>query len=580
MNFIGALIKHIETIPEIQKKVLWFPNNTLYKKQNKYRFIEHFFIKANKLHKLSAVDYSTYLETILQKAQNGALLQDIALSIVEADISFEEAFEFIEALVINQLLVSELEPTVTTANNLQDLIKALTKINGQETQAILKTLHHIQKEIAFINTTEIGIDIAIYEQLTEKIKTLEVAFDASKLFQVDMFIPDIKGSLNKQYLQDVEKAIEILKKFNPYHDSLKREKEQFQKLYEDNAVNLFDVFDNENGMFYSQETSISPLIDKVYPTFKGDNEIKFKNTIQEKFTNNIFQKAISEKEKVITLAYKKLSEPLKKYQNNAQLPPTYSAMFRIFKENGVEKIFLETVYGHSAINLIGRFAHLDSGIEEHIKELAQKEEEILKDAVLVDIVHLPEDRTGNVLLRPVLHQYQIPYLSRANVAQEFQIPVSDLMLSVQGNRFVLHSKKLNKEIIPRLSNAHNYSNPLSLPIYEFLCKMQNQNTTTWLGFNWGHLRNYYVFAPRVEFHNVILRLAEWQFYSEHIKAILEAVKQKNEPKIAEELTKWQQKHKVPNKFLLAEGDNELYINMQDELARKVFVHEIKKTDDN
>lgn len=575
MNYTGALIKHIANEPSMQSEIRWFPNNTLFQKQNKYRFIEHFFVKAHKIQKLSAVDYSTYLEQILATAQNGALLKDIALSIVAEDITYDEAYEFVLELINNQLLVSELEPTVTTSNNLQDIINTLASLNTDKAQDIVKILKEIEQDIAYINTTEIGIGIAIYEKLKEKISTLGVAFNASKLFQVDMFIPNIKGSVSKQHINDVEKAIALLKKLNRYNDPLKPVKVQFQKLYEENEIPLFDVFDNENGLFYSNESSISPLIDKVYLNANIESEIKIKNTIQEKFTNDIFQKVISEKEKIVKLSIKSLPEALQQYKNDEQMPPTYSTMVRIFKENGQDKIFLETVYGHSAIDLLGRFAHLDVGIEKHIKNLAQQEDELLNNAIIADIVHLPEDRTGNILLRPVLHSYQIPYLAKANVAKEFQIPVSDLMLSLQGNRFVLRSKKLNKEIIPRLSNAHNYSNSLSLPIYKFLCDMQNQNTYTWLGFQWGHLRNYFVFSPRVEFQNVILDLAQWQFNKSHAKDLLEAFKQKNKSKTEEELNKWQQKYEVPNKFLLAEGDNELYINMEDELARKVFVDEIK-----
>ena len=575
MNYLAALVRHIEQVPEIQDLLSWSVNTSLYKQHNKYRYIEHYFNKANKFHKLSAVDYSSYLEKIFETAKFGSNLDDIANSIVNEDILFQDAKNFVNELVQSQLLVSSLEPSITSDRILGDLINNVKKINCKSAKKVYYQLLLIKFRINEINSTSVGEDVKYYENLIFEIEKLGVGFEKSKLFQVDMYIPEIAGSVDEQIIKDIEKSIEFLKYFSIDFDPLKDEKEKFRKLYEGDEVPLFKVFDAENGMNFSTNSSVSPLIDKVGVYYGGNSEMKIQQTPQENFTNKLYKEAMKEGKKVVTLSEKSLPESIKKNKTKKQLPPTYSSIFSILKEEGKNKIFLGSLGGSSALNLLGRFGHLDEEYNSYIKQLAKKEEEILKGAIVADIVHLPEDRVGNILIRPVLHDYQIPYLSKANVEKEYELQISELVLSLKGDRFVLRSKRLNKEIIPRLSNAHNYSNPMSLGIYKFLCSLQNQDILPWLGFNWGHLRSYYVYSPRVEYNNVILSLAKWNFVKEDAKEMIDAFK-KSKEELDNEIDNWQKTHDIPNQFLLAEGDNELYINLKDSLSRRVFVNEIRR----
>ena len=64
--------------------------------------------------------------------------------------------------------------------------------------------------------------------------------------------------------------------------------------------------------------------------------------------------------------------------------------------------------------------------------------------MFAEIVHLPESRIGNILMRPVLRQYEIPYLCGTTLSEEFQIPLTDLLVGIEGDKVVLRSQKLNK----------------------------------------------------------------------------------------------------------------------------------------
>src|SRR6185503_4797375 len=100
-------------------------------------------------------------------------------------------------------------------------------------------------------------------------------------------------------------------------------------------------------------------------------------------------------------------------------------------------------------------------------------------------VHLPQGRTGNVLSRPVLRDYEIPFLGRSGAPPENQIPLTDLQVTVTEQRIVLRSERLGREVIPRLTSAHNFT--FGLGIYRFLCGLQGQDVIVGLAWNWGAL---------------------------------------------------------------------------------------------
>src|SRR4029078_12745413 len=107
------------------------------------------------------------------------------------------------------------------------------------------------------------------------------------------------------------------------------------------------------------------------------------------------------------------------------------------------------------------------------KECLREEEAHDADKIYAEVIHLPEARTGNVLMRPQLRKHEIVYMGNGSVPFAQQIMLADLLVSVRNNSVVLRSKKFNKEIIPRLSTAHNFGSG-SLPVYKFLCDLQFQ----------------------------------------------------------------------------------------------------------
>lgn len=204
--------------------------------------------------------------------------------------------------------------------------------------------------------------------------------------------------------------------------------------------------------------------------------------------------------------------------------------------------------------------------------ITQKEQELNPDVIFAEIAHLPESRTGNILLRPVLRQYEIPYLAKPGVEKDYQIALSDLMISVRKGKIMLRSKRINKEIIPRLSSAHNYGFN-AMPVYHFLCDMQAQNGRSGLAFNWGVIANEHAWLPRVKYKNIIFSAARWIVKSDEIKAFIEI---KDDRALVESVTAWRQSLQIPEYVLLDDGDNELFVDLSNSLSVRTLFSVVKK----
>ncbi len=578
MNYLCNLSQDLGKQPEVRQYLKYFPNSSLYPLGDKLRYVEYYFQNAKRIHNITSVDNSEYLENIVSKASEGCKIEDLAVLLIDDDISKEEATEFIHELIDSQLLVSELEPAVTGKDFLRQLNHVLQSLplENQETKSKIEKLISLLNQI---DSNHIGDTLPLYASIEENVKDLETTYEAKFLFQTDMFKPVNKAVLDKKIAQNIQEALELMNKLTlaPTETLLSKFAENYYERYEDKEMPLLEVLDTENGIGYQQSMGdISPLLaGYVLPMQQsGQQDVKW-NRIQsvlhkkfmEAYKINAYEVEIEDKDFDFLTA------------NWNDLPPTLSCMCEIFstyEENPM--LYVHGSGGSSAANLLGRFCHVSQELENYVKEMTTLEQSQNPDVLYAEIVHLPESRIGNILLRPVLRPYEIPYLGKSSVENEFQIPLSDLYISVKGRKVFLRSKRLNKEIIPRMSTAHNYSFN-SMPAYHFLCDMQTHGLRGGIGFRWGNLANEYEFLPRVKYKNVIISLAKWTIKTENCPLIPKGGKETSEvkPQInLEDVHTWRKEKQIPRYVVLPDGDNELFVDMESILSLQTLYSTIKK----
>ena len=570
MNYICALTQQIERDNNIRKQLIYFPNTSIYLAGENLRYIEYYYQKTRRIHQITAVGNSDYLQRILSLAEKGALFTTLASILVDDEIDYEEATEFIHELIDSQILVSELEPAITNVDPLSVLIAKLELLKSIESD-VISTLKLIHRQISEIDNKPIGTTNEIYPQIISNIKLTKVEAEIKYLFQTDMFKPTQHAEVSQNIINDIRNAIIFLNKITSPNPKtiLSQFKENFIKRYEEREMPLLFVLDNELGIGYVQNrySDISPLVDDLFlPSNPSSNIVMspFQSLMLQRYQKALYK---NEQEIVLTDADVKDLAP-----DWTDLPDTISVMCQILNDdtNG-RSIYIKSVVGQSAANLLGRFCHLDEHILRHTLKIIEKETHNNPNVIFAEIVHLPESRIGNILLRPVLRPYEIPYLAKSGVPKEFEIKLSDLYLSVKNNNFVLRSKSLNKYVIPRMSTAHNYRYN-SMPIYHFLCDMQHQNGRDGLGFYWGDVATKFNFLHRVTYKNCILSPATWTVQKKEIEPFMIT---KSDDELLDKINEWLSSRNIPNEVLLSDGDNELYVNMNNPLSLRAWMSIVK-----
>jgi hypothetical protein len=575
MNYLCSLAQDLLNDKEIRKQTRFYPNNSIYQFGDKLRFTEYYYQNTKRVHHITAVDNSEYLQIVFEKAKNGAGLNELALLLVDDEISIEEATEFINELIDSQLLVPEFEPSVTGDGFLESILDFL-----KDKQFENNPYHFLlekQEQLADIDAQPPGVDVNNYLQFANNLNGLQTKYELKFLFQSDMVKPCNDLLISNDAVEQIKEGIEVLNKFSlrPGETNLTKFRDAFYKKYEDAEIPLLQALDTESGIGYLQDYSAgagdySPLVDNIQlPQRSGQtSRLEWNNIYSFLFKKYI--NTISEGKYEVHLTEKDLKD-LNKNDDLDTLPPTISSMVQLVRVDGELKVVITSAGGSSAANLLGRFCHTDEKIHAHVEEIIKREEDYHNDKIVAEIVHLPESRTGNILHRPTLRRYEIPYLAKSSVTKDYQILPEDLFISVKQNRIVLRSRRLNKEIVPRLTTAHNYSFN-ALPVYQFLCDIQTQDNKRGVGFSWGPLSGLYPFLPRVCYKNLIFSLASWNIQKKDFEHI---VKIKEDSKLLIAIKDWQKKQNMPEWVVLEDGDNELVIKLSHLLSVKTLISMVK-----
>ncbi|WP_029297079.1 lantibiotic dehydratase family protein [Chryseobacterium hispalense] len=569
MYYMVSLYYELTKTDEIRNKLKFYPNSTLFKFFEKYRYVEYYY-KNNKRHyEVVAVDFSEYLSELISAASKGATVADLILVLTELGFDKDESADFIDEVILNQILVSELEPNVSGAEFQNEIVRILEKYNVPAVNVLKEIFQNL-----LILDESLGNDINNYIDISEKARQLNVPFDLKHLFQCDLISDALSNTLDKKIADQIIPALKLVNKISisGTKTHLDKFKDSFYERYEEMEIPLALALDPEAGIGYASNqmgNDFNPLIDDLPFNAKNlskNTDLKFTevdNILHRKILNSIKNKEF--KISVNDDDFKNITN-----SNGDNLPPTISVLIEIIKEQDAEKIVFGGWGGSSGANLIARFCHSDNKINEHVVDIIAAEH-AENDAIVAEIVHLPESRVGNILSRPDFRDFEISYLAKSVKPKEKQIYIDDLFISIRNGRLHLRSASLNKEVIPKLTTAHNFSNSKSLPIYHFLCDMQFNKNMRGAGIPLNNLESLYNFIPRIEYKNLILSPAYWILNYDDISHLLKL----DDLQLQNEIEVLKNKLSLPQYVLLADGDNELLINLKNLTSVKMFLSTVK-----
>lgn len=585
-----SIIKNIENNPEIRPKLNYTCNSSLYLDNHNYKFAQYVENNHKRSYLILTIENEENINTVVEQCRREHVSYSrIKNALLLINTDEKEVDDFINELIDCQFLTSNIQPSLLDTDPLQTLIQKLATINTNVCLSITERLHDLRESITRLDNKSCN-EVDDYKSILGKIAEItgDEINESSRVFQVDIYRNTQPGSgLALEHVNELYSALNIclmLSKQRNNLPGLKNYAEKFRERYGDSELPLTLLMDPDIGLGFplNQSNRVNtPLIDDFNIEIPGKNTTLTVSDIDYILFNTLINAQLNDEQTIdieekLGSYFDFTSEPPEELSLRFQPTPkiTFS---KVFLDNK-EYLILNSLSGNSANDVLGRFGHVNQQIAETIKDIAEHERKIYNEYVLADIVHLQEPRLANVTTRPKQHKYQIPYLGEKNVDDDYVISIDDLYVSVDNHSNVikLRSKRLNKFVIPRLGNAHNFTQS-SLPIYYFLCSMQNQSPINGLVFDWGVYSKFVDSFPRVIYKNVILSPAKWVIKNKHIKS-LGLILQSNTPEndVLTNVNVWRLALKIPEIVILAASDRDLYVNFKNYLSILAFYDEIKE----
>lgn len=568
MGFTAQLSKQALENPEIRKQLGYYTNSTLYDNANYFKYIDFNETENRRRYQWAKVKKNPLLEHILNFAKEGKHFHELVESLKKLGIDESKAEPFVHQLIGIKLLICELEPCVTRTSS-NDTLSCLKTICHEDFP--VSTLLGLERCLQTISTCDKNVQSFTIGKVCE-----DINLSTSKnLIQADMLVGTTSNQINKRIIEEITKEVEELSVINKAKtpNDLISFRKKFAARYGDREIPLLEAIDPESGIGYGEVANGSV---EDSPLIQGFGRLRKKesNDRMQELVHSIIVK--HELDAVQPLRIIELDEVIKTVRESngystENVPLSFYLLGNLLTPKNLEeknsfRFNLIAGGGVSSVPLLTRFAHIDCRLGEMLRDCVAWDEEHACEVILAEIVYMPESRVGNILTRPMLYKYEIPIVGQSAVNDNFRISLNDLWISIKGGQVILRSKRLNKQVIPRLSSAHNFH--YGMVVYRFLCDLQFQSDSLDLSWDWGILSKL-PFLPRISYKHIILSRATWNI-SRHQTL-------KGSDTMAEILSLKEQ-YGLPDLVQMANGDNELLIDIRSPIGGEILLKELNKHD--
>jgi thiopeptide-type bacteriocin biosynthesis protein len=570
MFLLSSLKEHVQHANN--ENLRYYPNDSLYFIANHCRYIEAYHSNKTRQFRLSEIESNEYFNYIVASASQGRTIEELTEQFVTQypDAEKGDVRDFIKALISESALVADIPLLLTGSAPDTSFVKSVSHIAESDTAS---HLNNALNDIMKLDTQGYAC-VDDYKRIKSGLDNLPIDVDENKLFQVDISQDFEHCEIDQNLMTSLyDKLLLINQLSNDHKNPLNNFIMQFNQRFEGQLVPLSIALDDESGIGFSNETGYESSIIaglRLNKSETGVNRAIWPSPLELAIIRALSLPENREKP-VITLKSRELKQLIDKTKKKTNLPASFGAFVSLFQDKNDNPIIkFKGCHGPSAANLLGRFCHLDEGLNNKVIAHLKKEEELSPEVIFAEIVHLPDGRPGNVIARPRLRQYEIVFMADTDTEDHYKISINDLYIWVEEGQVKLWSKRLQKQIIPRLSSAHNYSHR-SLSIYKFLCTMQYQTVsaprcTLPASFNHAH------FTPRILIDNMIIHEKTWQIPRKEIVELLDADKGE------EKLENLKQKYQLDNLVCFHHADNVLHLDLRNQHMLEILSSETKNRD--
>ncbi len=561
MDHLAELSRVVSADPACRRRVTLRTNPSAALLGGRLHYVETRFAGRTRRYELTAADPTPEILDALARGRDGTSWDQLAAPLLAEGYGAEEVDGFITELLDSHLLVPDLDPLVSGGDAATALADALEAAGCAP--AVSAALRAVCARLDAIDARGVGGG-PDYAAAVAPLRTLDVPVDESRLLQVDLHKPAPGAAIGPIVVDDAAEAAALLAAMTPGHDPLAAFAARFEARYETREVPLLEALDEEVGIGMPAATTDDGAMRRLAEARLGREGVLAELRCRAAY-GQATEVQLSDED------VRRLRWP-----DPRPLPDALALFGSIVAASGEAvdrgdyRLWVTHATGPSGARFLGRFAHLDPLLERQVQAHLAAEEALRPDAVFAEIIHLPQGRIGNVIARPLLRGREIHYLGRGGADREHQLDPADLRVSVRRGRVMLRSARLDREVHPRLSTAHNYHRDQELPVYRFLCTLQDHRNGGAAHWDWGAQRGA-AFLPRIARGRLVLSAAAWNLGAGEIPPLAAAAERWDPAPIQG----WRMERGLPRFALLVQGDNRLPVDFDNPVSALVFARLLK-----
>jgi len=492
-------------------------------------------------------------------------------------MSATEVGPCLDRLVADQVLVPELVPPVTGPGALEMVVEEVHR-QGRGS-GIGERLQRAGRQLADLDRFGLGNPPSAYRRLAADLEPLPPGITPAGLVHVDLVKSSPGATLGPAVVAELSRAARILHRLAPPGPwrHLEGFRLAFGDRYGTQEVPLAEALDGDIGIGFGPRRGTAPPIEGLAVARPNEADAAAW-TAREHLLMGRLVAAAAGGEREIELSGSDLDElggtdagggaGTGGEAYGMAMVATVGAASEDELDRGRFRVEVRALSAPSGAPLLARFCHADPEMADHVRGLVAAEEALDPDAVFADVVHLPPGRLGNVVLRPTMRSYEIPYLGRSGLPPDLQIPVSDLMVRVAGQRVLLRSRRLDRRVVPRITSAHAYMRS-ALPVYRFLGALQPEAVfMPW--WDWGRLSGL-AFLPRVSAGRLVLAPARWRLDADAV-ARFGQLRSADDASRYAAVRAWRSEVGAPRWMVVGASGEGVVVDLENVLSVDAFVH--------
>ncbi len=573
----GVLVDALERLqddPVVRTQLVYYPNSTLTSAMGRFRYSRSQRVGASRAYSLVLTEQTPYLVEVLDGAQEGASVDELVrrLTTNDPEVSTDDAAAYVHQLIDAQLLDARLAPPVTSDDPLSDVLHRLASVPASG--ELRASLTRVRDELATLDGGALAATPERYEPLTRSLEALAPDATLSQCVQVDLVQPADRMTIGEPVIEALVEALDVVHRLtaSAADDPLSDFKAAFARRYENGRVPLLTVLDDEGGIGFDSTRSPVPEGNPLLGGLRVDPPERPHCVMPHAMVDVLLPevvRAVTRKEQVLELT----DALVERLSFDGPTPPPdavgISAQLAARSPEALDAGDFQVVFdfatGPPGVRQITRFSGLLPELDEGIREHLRCEESLRPDCVFAEIVFQPHGRMGNIVSRPVLREHEIVFLAVSGAEQGGRIALSDLDVCVVEDEVILWSRRLDRRVLPCLSNSHNYDN-LGHTIYRFLCLLASQRRETDVMWSWGELANL-DFLPRLVYRNIVIEKATWRIDQEEIRSIA-ALPEADRYRA---LCEFREERSLPRFIAIRQSDRELPVDLDNILSADAFL---------